>query len=449
MNSLIIIITIGLVLILGILFLIGYRKKKLTTNIVHEFKKGNTNQVIKICKNIRKKNKKDITANYYLAKTYMKKGHFIQAYDYFKYIINKGLVNETITAKMIYTRLANLATKIGYRDDAVKYNTLLLKMNPDAAENIYFNLGRTYFQNKQFRDAAAALQKSIQYNPDNAECYPYLAHSLYQTHAYEKSLKFFLSAQDNADNDPLIYYRTGQILFYQKKYQKATSYFEKALNHNIKPVKTLQKLANIAFNSNDTQKALDLYEEALKKNKKTKDLNTANELLYEQAELLAQTGDINGAVANWQKIMDIDSAFKDVYIKHPIYAYLNEMQRKDELTRVFHCERSAYKQICEALLRKQKHFSIETSVLSDTIIHCRSIIKSKHEEYDCLSCFNRGLQLITEQDVESFAHRLKEQKIYTGQYLTWYKFDTISDSLKTVFPISFWEGKDIAALHHS
>ncbi|KIX12219.1 tetratricopeptide repeat protein [Dethiosulfatarculus sandiegensis] len=115
---------------------------------------------------------KNVRANYGLGQTYMATGEVKKAKDIFKKLVNIDDVTSP-RHKHIFNDFGIQLRKLGMYKEAVMHYRKALAITQND-ENLWFNLGRALFEGGSKEQAAKALRKALDLNPDLEEAKAFL-----------------------------------------------------------------------------------------------------------------------------------------------------------------------------------------------------------------------------------------------------------------------------------
>jgi len=104
----------------------------------------------------------------------------------------------------------------------------ILNRDPEDAA-LYNRLGLIYLQDKNFRDAAAALKQALKLEPENDTFYNNLGLLYYEIGQYDDAASAYEESIEINDKVPSRLINLGLAYFMSKKYRKAADNYEKAL----------------------------------------------------------------------------------------------------------------------------------------------------------------------------------------------------------------------------
>lgn len=105
----------------------------------------------------------NVRANFGLGKTYLAQGETEKAKEQFGKLSDVDAMVEP-EYKHIFNEFGIKLRQLGMFSEAVKHYERALGIE-DSDEHLWFNLARAHYENKNMKQAAAALKKSLQINP--------------------------------------------------------------------------------------------------------------------------------------------------------------------------------------------------------------------------------------------------------------------------------------------
>ncbi|MFA5270252.1 MAG: tetratricopeptide repeat protein [Patescibacteria group bacterium] len=123
------------------------------------------------------------------------------------------------------------ADKLAQDGQYTKAEKLYLKLitkDPQAA-GLYNKLALVYLGNKEYKDAAKALEQALQIEPDNDTFYNNFGLLFYQQGMYDESVESYEKSIAINNKVASRFMNLGLAYFMSKKYRKAADAYEKAL----------------------------------------------------------------------------------------------------------------------------------------------------------------------------------------------------------------------------
>lgn len=110
--------------------------------------------------------------NHWLAVLHYVQGDYEAAATEFRHVVESAPLSA-----FGYDNLAAAYDTLGLKDDALEALERSIELDPDGNPIAYLNLGKLYFDESRFGDAAAMFEKSIAINPDDGLTWSNLAYS--------------------------------------------------------------------------------------------------------------------------------------------------------------------------------------------------------------------------------------------------------------------------------
>ncbi|MGC8770772.1 MAG: tetratricopeptide repeat protein [Brevinematia bacterium] len=193
--------------------------------------------------------------------------------------------------------------------------------NPSAL----LNLGKIYYERKDYLKAKNYLEKFITLKHDKPEAYLILSKCFYNLENYQKAfdyLSLWLEKSDNISNDlyneNLIF--LSDIYFNLKKFQEAINILKPLLEDEKFVKETLLRIVKIYIKMNDFDKATNLANDYLIKIPKDDKIP----ILYELANAYVGKNEIYSAIEIWKGIKSLSPKFRDVIEILEKYKILDE-----------------------------------------------------------------------------------------------------------------------------
>jgi tetratricopeptide (TPR) repeat protein/TolB-like protein len=148
-------------------------------------------------------------------------------------------------------------------DVIINYFKEALREDPEFW-GAYYNLGTTYYNNKDYNRALNQFTYIIDNFPGFEMAYLGRGLTFLHDKKYQQAKKDFLVYADHKPNDFRAYYYAGRASFGEKKYTESIKYLGKAAEINPNDSKTLFELGNVYYVLNQYRKAVAHYRNVLK-----------------------------------------------------------------------------------------------------------------------------------------------------------------------------------------
>lgn len=136
------------------------------------------------------------------------------------------------------------------------------------AAELNAQLGLEYLNQGQFIRAKAKLEKAINFDPDNAQAYHYMAELYRRLKEYDQAEKYYQKAISIAPKDMYLQNNYGVFLCDQGLYEKAYTQFQNIINNPLYDARAsaYENVGLCALREGKLQKAEEAFDAALKVN---------------------------------------------------------------------------------------------------------------------------------------------------------------------------------------
>jgi len=200
----------------------------------------------------------DPTVHYRLGKSFYKNRQYAESAKEFQEAINLDPKNEAV----IY-ELADLYYKAKVYKESAKFFEKYVALKSDNAVAYEHYAKALYLAGRMYIEAVPILETALKLNPKNFDMKPMLAHSLYESKDYEKSVALYktLPADSLAAEE---FIRVGRASITVKDTASAIAAFEKASAVDTASAEVSGYLAAIYLKKKEMRKAVDHYMRKLK-----------------------------------------------------------------------------------------------------------------------------------------------------------------------------------------
>jgi tetratricopeptide (TPR) repeat protein len=246
--------------------------------------------------------------------------------NYFDYNWNLGIILEKMgeydKAVLSYKKAISVApdnykpyrvlgvhyNNIGQYDEAIKYFTEVVRISPNDELGFY---GLAFAQTKtgDLEQGYKNIQKAVQLNPKSADFQCLLGEYYSKMGDFEKAIETFKNALKYATKDEelaKIYLAEGITRRSLNQMDSSIESLRKAISKNPKFVGNIIELSNTYLAQKMYKEALELHEKAVLEYTSNIDLA----MIYNSwGYLLANMGDISGAISKFEKALQIEPSF--------------------------------------------------------------------------------------------------------------------------------------------
>ncbi|MDR0642402.1 MAG: tetratricopeptide repeat protein [Treponema sp.] len=288
-------------------------------------KQGKTQAAISSARRLIARDSKNAEAHYYLGLAYHTEKKEEEAYREFK-LLNQLSIQGKLIPEMDYRQtLAQLYEAHGENEEALKEYLLLIKLAPKRGE-FYLQAGRLFAAKGKGDTAREYLQKAAELSPKDGNVYYELGALCYKEKKAPEAkaaLERALRLQKEGDQGRTWFY-LGKLQKDVKDYGGAQDSFEKAARDAEFRVRALVEKGGCYMAQNDMTRAAGDLERAVGSIKD----ETGADSLYARYFLglcYEKGGEIDKAVAQWERVYAQKKGFKDVGEKLSRYM-LNKAQ---------------------------------------------------------------------------------------------------------------------------
>lgn len=352
MNPIIIVI---LVLCVGVGSLIAYLIKsflmpKKLASVIKLIKSGRYSTAAKACKVIIAKEPRNALAHFYLGQIYLAEGKGEIALMEYKIVNQLSYFGPDLNEIEFRKKIAELYSRFNQHEEALKEYLLLIKLEPNSANNYYW-AGKLFDARNRTDMALQYLRKTVELDPRHGNAHFLLGQMLYKEKKPVEAKAEIDAAIRYEPNNAEAFFYLGKMQKESKDYTGALLAFEKAQRDPNLKIKALVERGGCYMSGQAYDKAIPELERAIKASKD----EASNETLYARYFLATcheKMRNLDLAIEQWEKIYQKKTTFKDVAEKLSQY---QEFRTDDRIKDYITCSKEDFQAICE---------SITTSVLS-------------------------------------------------------------------------------------
>ncbi|MFC1504099.1 tetratricopeptide repeat protein [Spirochaetota bacterium] len=439
---LMIIIMLVCFMVLAVVGLIIYLMYKNPSNLFlageDAIKNKKWNQAIKVYTRVLENDKQNPIGLYNLGVAYEGKGEHSSALKYYNYIIEKSLLNDVITAYMVYSALARIYMKCKDYDDALKMYLFLQTIEKSSSE-IYYNLGFVYFLQEDHGNASKNFKECIRLSDPYMDASALYGISLYKIFEYDLSLKYLLQSLNfQGPRYKEINYCVADAFCRQKKFKESIRHFELSIQSGCNVWESYKGIGDCFYNLGETGKAIENYTTALQNVVITQsNLKQVNELRYMLGEMYKKMGKINDAYNLWEKIAKSDPGFKDIAQKVNVFS---NFKKDDKIGKLLTLSMTEFKELCQKIITTVWSDVRTISVTERETVVAYAVNKKGDQREDIIVEIGRMVTPIGELAVRELAQRVAAEKINRGVFMTLANFTSEAVKLAETRPIELMDG---------
>ncbi len=349
------VLAVGIGILVVILVRMFVNPKKVET-LANLLKTGKTQTAIKTAKIILAKDPRNAEAHYYLGRAYLAENKAELALHEFKTVNQIGISGRTISESDFRKTMAQLYTKFGQIEEALKEFVLLIKMEPNNAENYYW-AGKLFSERNRTDMAQKYLRKAGELSPKDGKIHYELGVMLYKDKKSSEARSELEQALKYQEDNFQAFYYLGKLQKEAKDFQSALSSFEKAQRNALFKVKALVERGSCYMTMNAPEKAIPELERAVK----AITVENSQDSLYARyflAMCYEKTREIDKAMFQWDKIHSVKNNFRDVAEK---LAQYQEFRQDDKMKDYLTSNQNEFLDICKALVSQSMSLSVQNS----------------------------------------------------------------------------------------
>ena len=361
------------------------------------------------------KNPRDYVAHYWLGEAYFADGKQELAFMEYKVVNENAVFDGQINELQFRKRMAELYSKNGESDNALKEYLLLTNMEPKNAEND-FNVARIYESQGHGAQAIGFYQKALNTNPRHAKAHAALGYLLFRNKQYEKAKKEIDTAIKLSPGTYSSYYYLGKVLKESKDYSGAIKALEKAERDPEFRQRALIERGSCFMAVSQVDNAIGAFERAVKvaRNEGSQETLFAR---YFLAACYENTRKLDLAIAQWEKIYQRNRGFRDVSAKLDEY---RELQSNDSMKEYLTAAPEQFVEICKKTAAAG--LSLAPKKIDSTSYGCKMLAIEQKNEKNWMSMrqqlflveFHRETNPVEDGVLRKLADEIKAQNCSKG-----------------------------------
>ncbi len=416
-----IVILAVLILVFGLLSLFSKKKAVVVKDKIKKISKEDKYLAIDELKKILKNSPNNYAVREKLADLYFEVKSYLAAIKEYTTLLNHSESTLDNAEVGLDLKIAGVYREMGAIDDAKKFY-LLAKKKDDFCVEANYNLGKIELEKNEFDKAVAFFKIVEKLAPDNLENYKYLGLAYYRVKKYKDALDKLLKFHKDNTDDIDVSYLIGNCFYNLNRVDEALKYFHKVSSSPKYAGEINFFLGNIHKKQKVYLKAIDDFGLAIQSG--TLSNEKLLEAYYNLADSYVNIHDLNKAILNWRKILEINPAYKDVDEKVATYSQLNE---NSLLEKYLLGSVSQFTSICKYFVKVYinrysrlngfiKYNKIEQQVNNSLEMYVEVSTKTFVELYYFL--FMRSVTTVGDLTLRSIYNKLKEEKIDKGVCVT-------------------------------
>ncbi|MCX7678353.1 MAG: tetratricopeptide repeat protein, partial [Spirochaetes bacterium] len=330
--------------------------------IANLIESGQTKLAIRKLLEIIEKDDRNAYAHYLLAEAYLKENNIQYAILEYRQVLKLAKFDDKVNEVTTRLKLAKIYLERKSVDEARKEFLILTKIDPTNYIPFY-ELGLIYFNADQHEKAAPYFKKAIALNKEHTLSYYYLGQIFYRMGLFQDAKQMFLEAIKRDQMHYRSHYFLGLVLRQLGDYEWAIKEFEIAQKDEDIKLKCFLAKGTCYLEREALPKAIIEFERGLKFAKRGSD--TELNLRYFLADAQEKMRDLHSAIANWEKIYEVNRNFRDVQEKLKSYA---EFRQDDRIKDFMIAGLSQFEHLCRKIVESMGLTILDVNIISDTDI---------------------------------------------------------------------------------
>ncbi|MCP4130715.1 MAG: tetratricopeptide repeat protein [bacterium] len=354
-------------ILIGLYILTTYVLPRKIEEIARMIEAGQYKLAINKLNDILEKDDRNPYAHYLLAEAYRQDKNSQYAIVEYRQVLKLGRFDDRMREANIRTQLAKLYKDRKAMEEARKEYLILTKIDPGNFEN-YFELGVIFYNKGVMDKALNFIKKSSSINPKHDLSFYYLGQIHYRNGSYPDAKQMFINCIKIDPSNYKAHYFLGLVLRHQGDHEWAIKEFETAQKSDELKVKSFLAKGSCYMEKGQYPKAVIEFDKGIKFARKGSE--TSLNLRYFLAECQEKTRDIHAAIQNWEKIIEVNSQFRDVQEKLQSYS---EFRQDDRIKDFLIAGLSKFEHTSRKIVKGMGYNVLDVEIISDTEIEMIAI----------------------------------------------------------------------------
>ncbi len=440
-----IIAAIGLMILIAMVLFRNMMVPKRMESIRRLIENGDIKLAIRALKQVLSKNERNAEAHFLLGEAYFSEKRYELAIVEYKYVMRLANYSKTLSESSVRRRLAVIYEYYNQDKEALAELLLIVQQEPDSFE-VLNKIAQIFLKRKKYEQAINYLKRTLHVNPNHAESYYALGYIYYIGNKVQES-QGYLQRAISLDKRMfkahlylgMIYKMTGQL-------EMAGREFEQAQRDATIRQRAVLENGKVYLERGNVQTATIEFERAVKFSKTEDDITL--EARYWFGYCLEQARDLPGAIEQWEKIVAINSNYKDVMEKLQSY---NELRTDDRMKDFLIASKDHFIEIAHELITKGLKLDVvESYPISDS--HINILATESESKWRNTRKVNRWVSIrrtndpITESMVRKQNDEMKEYNANRSIIITSSLFSSGAQEYALTRPIDLVDKKQLQQL---
>ena len=308
--------------------------------IESHLKRGEWEQIIRVCRQVLADDPNRIDFYPYLAKAYTQQGKFAAAISAYRKVLGTNIDRAEIYAELglLYSKqkdsqqaawhyqqalklkpnwgelqynLAVVLHQMGDWQQAIAAYNKAIAIEPDYVA-AYFNLGVLFDRKGELEAAIAAYQKVITIQPNVVRAYSNLGSAFARQHKYDQAIAIFKRGMAKDPTWGTLHNNLGQVYWFNSEPELALSCFETAISLDPKMALAHHNLGRLWQQQGNTVRAIQCFKRVIQ-------LEPNNVLAHTNyAEAQQIMGNLSATLDSWRKIISLEPDFVNAYCQNKL-----------------------------------------------------------------------------------------------------------------------------------
>jgi tetratricopeptide (TPR) repeat protein len=435
---------IGVVGIFGYYVVRTYLVPKRVEELAEMIKQGHLGPAISKLQKMIEENERDPFLHFLLGEAYMKQNDLQAAATEFRQTIKIGKWSPQVKEAAVRSRLAKIYTQNRNFDEAKKEYLILTRLDGTNNENFY-QVG-ILFETAGLNDKALPyFKQSAKLKPTHADSFQHIGTIEYHFGNLNDAKLALTEAVKLNGNLYSAHYYLGMCLKNQKDYDWAIKEFELASkDENLKGRSLLAKGLSLMEKGQLPTAQIEL-EKGLLTAPKGSDLEL--NLRYAIAACAERKRDFHTAIANWERIIDVNPKFRDVVDKLKAY---EEFRTDDTIKDFMIAPPGKFEAQTRAIVEALTFKVVDLNVVDDSEVH---ILATEEEgnrrnskKSNRLIYILRTTDMVPERLVRQLHEEMRSRGANKGACISTSEFSSQAHAFIQSRPIELYDRKQLIAL---
>lgn len=444
---------ISIVLIIGILGVVGvfvyyvvktYVMPRRIEELAELMKAGHLGPVIKKLQLMIEENDRDPYLHFLLAEAYFQQKDFARATMEYRQVIKIGKFSPKVREEAVRSKLAKIYMTNKNYDEAKKEFLILTRLDPTNGDNFY-QVGYL-FETAGLSDKALPYYKqAVKITRNHADAHYHIGMLEYNVNnIHEAKISLTEAVKLNPQMFQAHYY-LGLCLKNQKDYDWAIKEFDIALKDDSIKGRAYLGKGLCLMEKEQLPLAIAELEKGIQVAQKGSELEL--NLRYAMGACAEKKRDFHTAISNWERIMDVNSKFRDVAQKLQMY---EEFRTDDTIKDFMIASPAKFELQARAIVEGMNFKVVDLQVINDSEVHIlcteeegnwRNTKKSHRLIY-----IYRTTDMIPERNVRQMHEDMRSKGANKGICMTTGEFSTQAQQFIQSRPIELMDRKQIISL---